>query len=318
MPPMRLAGRRETPKAQGQAQIPRFIVCPVCHLRNEVGARFCRDCGLPLGAPRDPVRGTTTRRAELPSERGAGIAAILGLAAIVVIAGIAGFLVFRGFETAVTTAGASATIGPSSGIAGASAGATAEASDASDPPVTDPTAIPTQRSTTSPTEDPGDPTERPTADTLSTRTGWTCDPASIQDPLKGRWRIAQVRWGRQDSFDRLSFDLVRLEGSARRGVIVSMEFLRPGRAASRYDMDTPDSDRALVITFDGPLNLRAAMSERPGLATLASFEARTDADGVVHAVLGIEGDGCARIVANDWRDGSDGTTTAKLVIDVRR
>lgn len=308
---------------KGQAQIPRFVVCPVCHLRNDVTARFCRDCGLPLGAPRDPVRGTTTRRAELPSERGAGIAAILGLAAIVLIAGSAGFLVLRGFEATATTAGVSATppgIGARIATPGAAGSRVARPSD--DPaqaptpgPIEEPTAEPRDE----PTGDPGDaPTEEPTASVASTRTGWTCDPASVEDPLKGRWRIARARWGRQESFDRLTFDLTRLQGSVRRGALVSMEFVRPGRAASRYGVDRPNGDRALVITFDGPLALRAAMSARPGLAALASVEARTDDDGVVHAVIGIEGDGCARIVADDWRDGTDRTTTAKLVIDVRR
>ncbi len=312
--------------ATGQPQVPRFIVCPVCHLRNDVTARFCRDCGLPLGFPRDPVRGTTTRRAELPSERGAGIAAVLSLAAIVVIAGIAGYLVFRSFETGAITANASSAT-PSIPVSGASVdpvpGAVGSpASESSAPPSpassTDPGDAPTADPRDEPTAAPdGDPTEEP-APTRSTRTGWTCDPAAIQDPLRGRWRIAQARWGRQESFDRLTFDLVRLEGSVRRGAIVSMEFLRPGRAASRYDVATPRGDRALVITFDGPLNLRAAMSARPGLTALASFEARADDEGVVHAVLGISGDGCARIIATDWRDGSDRTTTAKLAIDIRR
>lgn len=311
--------------ATGQPQVPRFIVCPVCHLRNDVTARFCRDCGLPLGFPRDPVRGTTTRRAELPSERGAGIAAILSLAAIVVIAGIAGYLVFRSFETTPVTAGANGASPAPSQVAPVGSVATPGVVGS---PIVRPTVAaspaasgdPADEPTEPPEEDPTDPPEDdPTPEpTLPTRTGWTCEKASIQDPLRGRWRVAQARWGRQDSFDRLTFDLVRLEGSARRGTIVAMEFLRPNRAASRYDVATPGGDRALVITFDGSLNLRAPISARPGLTSILTLEARTDDEGEVHAVVGVEGDGCARIVANDWRSGSDDTTTAKLVIDVRR
>lgn len=309
--------------AAGQPQVPRFIVCPVCHQRNDVTARFCRDCGLPLGFPRDPVRGTTTRRAELPSERGAGIAAVLSLAAIVVIAGVAGYLVFRSFETTTVTAGASATSGAPSlpaplGSAATPAGVASPVIGPTGAPSVAATSDPGDTPTAEPTDAPGDdPTKEPET-TLSTRTGWTCDPASVQDPLRGRWRIAQARWGRQESFDRLTFDLVRLQGSVRRGAIVSMDFLRPGRAASRYDVATPVGDRALVISFDGPLSLRQPISARPGLTALESVEARVDDEGVVHAVLGISGDGCARIIATDWRDGSDRTTAAKLVIDVRR
>jgi len=321
MPAMRLPGRRGNAAAPGQAQIPRFVVCPVCHLRNDVSARFCRDCGLPLGAPRDPVRGTTTRRADLPSDRGAGIAAILSLAAIVVIAGMAGFLVFRSFESA-STAGASASSStppiaavPSGVGPGATPATTVDANPPTEPsagPVAQPTARPTRRPTITPTDEP---TARP----LSTRTGWTCEAAAIQDPLQGRWRILQPRFGRMDDFDRLTFDLARVDGEAQRGVIVRMQFMRPNRAASRYGVETPEGDRALVLTFDGAMNLRSDIAaQQPGLATLASVEAREDDDGVIHAVVGINGDGCARLVANDWRSGSDDTTEAKVVIDIRR
>lgn len=326
MPSMRVPGRRGTAAAQGQAQIPRFVVCPVCHLRNDVTARFCRDCGLPLGAPRDPVRGTTTRRADLPSERGAGVAAVVSLAAIVGIAGIAGFLVLRGFETAAITAGAAVTSAPSIAAPVTSPRPTGFPGRSTRPVVsveTDPSGDPTGAPTLEPgdraTAEPGDaPTDRPTATPLTTRTGWTCDDAAIQDPLGGRWRIAQARWGRMDSFDRLTFDLTRLPGSARHGTTVRMQFLRPGRAASRYGVDTPQGDRALVITFDGPMTLRSAMSAQPGLGALASLAAQTDGEDVVHAILGIQGDGCARIVANDWRDGDARTTSAKLTIDIKR
>ncbi len=136
--------------------------------------------------------------------------------------------------------------------------------------------------------------------------------------MGGRWRVTGIRSGQRDGYDRLTFDLARLQGSTRTGTIVGMEFLRPARAASRYDVTMPAGDRALVITFDGPIALRTDIAERPGLTALASVAARTDDDGVVHAVLGIAGDGCARLVANDWRNGDDDTTTAKLVVDIQR
>jgi hypothetical protein len=303
----------------------------VCHLRNDVTARFCRDCGLPLGAPRDPVRGTTTRRADLPSDRGTGIAAIVSLAAIVVIAGLAGFLVLRGFESATTSAVSSASAPPSGASTSGDPGGTTATDTPASPvvrqPSNEPAGTPAADPTLLPTEDPGaettqspdeSPTEGPTERPLSTRTSWTCRDAAIQDPLEGRWRILQVRWGRMDGFDRLTFDLGRLDGQARRGAIVRMAFMKPGRAASRYDVDTPMGDRALVLTFDGSVNLRRGVSATPPIATVGSVVASTDADGVVHAIIGVKGDGCARIVANDWRNGSDETTAAKLVIDIRR
>ncbi len=119
-------------------------------------------------------------------------------------------------------------------------------------------------------------------------------------------------------FDRLTFDLTRVDGEAQRGVIVRMQFMRPNRAATRFDVDTPEGDRALVLTFDGAMGLRADTSDQPGLAALASVDARKDDDGVVRAILGIVGDGCVRLTANEWRTGSADTTEAKLVIDIKR
>jgi hypothetical protein len=293
----------------------------VCHLRNDVVARFCRGCGLPLGAPRDPVRGTTTRRADLPSDRGAGIAAVLSLAAIVAIAGLAGFLVLRGFETS-TTAGASASSSSPPVTARSSGTPVSSIAPQVSPdrvpsaePSRDPIDEPTPEPTAEPTPEPDEPTARP----LSTRTGWTCESAAIQDPLQGRWRIVQARWGQMDEFDRLTFDLTRVDGEAQRGVIVRMQFMRPNRAADRFDVETPEGDRAIVLTFDGAMNLRSDIAaQQPGLAALASVEARKDEEGVIRAVAGINGDGCVRLVANEWRTGSDETTEAKLVVDIRR
>jgi hypothetical protein len=298
----------------------------VCHLRNDVAARFCRGCGLPLGAPRDPVRGTTTRRADLPSDRGAGIAAVLSLAAIVAIAGLAGFLVLRGFESS-TTAGASASssMSPVAVVPSGRPVSSAGPAVSQDPgprvvsptdPASQPTPEPTDEPTEGPTEEPGD---EPTARPLSTRTGWTCKTAAIQDPLRGRWRIAQARWGQMEDFDRLTFDLTRADGEAQRGVVVRIQFLRPNQAVSRYDVERPEGDRAIVLTFDGAMNLRSDIEpQRPGLVTLASVEAREDAEGTIHAIVGVNGEGCARLVANEWRTGSDDTTEAKLVLDIRR
>jgi hypothetical protein len=271
------------------------------------------------------VRGTTSRRADLPSDRGAGIAAILSLAAIVVIAGLAGFLVLRTFDS-TTTAGASA----SSSTPPIAARPSADPAPSHSPVASvDPGTVvsptePIAERTPEPTEEPVDepttePSERPTARPLSTRTGWTCKNAAIQDPLQGRWRIAQARWGRMDEFDRLTFDLTRADGQAQRGVIVRLQFLRPNQAVSRYGVERPEGDRAIVLTFDGAMNLRSDITPQlPGLVTLASVEARKDEDGVIHAVVGVNGDGCARLVANEWRNGSDDTTEAKLVLDIRR
>jgi len=89
----RRGGRGQQPQ---NMPMPPVIQCPSCGMLNDPNARFCRNCGLPLGWPQDPVRGTMMRQADLPSERGAGIASIVGLIAAVAILGAAGYLVLRG------------------------------------------------------------------------------------------------------------------------------------------------------------------------------------------------------------------------------
>jgi hypothetical protein len=312
-------------------QIPPYVVCPVCDLRNEVTARFCRDCGLPLGAPRDPVRGTTTRRADLPSDRGAGVGAVLSLVAIVVIAGLALFLVFRGFDTGGTIAGATATPTAVSGGPRASLPAMSPGGDplrpSRDPGTTDPGSTevptpdpgdePTDEPTEGPTDEPNGEPGEPTSTPLSTITRWTCDDSAIQDPLGGRWRITQARWSREGAYDRLVLVLARTRGSSP-GARIAMAFLRPARAADLYGVSRPTGERALVLSFDRPITLRAPMDAQPGLPALASLETIEDEDGLVHMVIGIQGDGCVRMSGLDWRDGSDLTTSAEIVIDFRR
>ena len=328
MPPMRLPGRRGTAAAQRPIGIPAFVVCPVCHLRNEVTARFCRDCGLPLGAPRDPVRGTTTRRADLPSDHGAGMAAVLSLLAAVLIAGAAGFFVFRGFESGGATAAATATPATSGGLVTGSPGVSRAPGESflasSDGPTTvvpGATGEPDPVGTADPTDEAiagrtADPTQRTPAVATSTR--FTCGDAAIQDPLAGRWRITQARTSEHSAFDRVTLDLERMSGSAKHGATVAQDYIKPAKAVAQYGVAPPTGARALVVTFDGLIGLRTVITAQPSLTAIKSLEARRDARGVVHLVIGVEGRGCARMIANDWRDGSEATTTAQLTIDVRR
>src|SRR5262245_18269736 len=132
---MRIPGLRRKDAGARYVPPPAYTVCPVCVYRNEPSARFCRNCGLPLGTPRDPVRGTMTRKADLPSSHGTGIAALVGLAMVVVILAGSAFLVFRGFSASGTDA-SSPTTTPTGAIAA------------------NPTPRPTQAEPVDPTTDP--------------------------------------------------------------------------------------------------------------------------------------------------------------------
>jgi hypothetical protein len=302
-------------------QIPPMIICPVCGLRNDVTVRFCRNCGLPLGAPRDPVRGTTTKRAELPSDRGSGIAAIIGLVAVVGIVGVAGLMIFRGFQA--NAGGAGGSPGPSlvamaSIVPGATAGRSSPVASV-EPGASVVIATSTPKATDGPGTG-GDATPRPTKDpgAVATVSAWTCKSAAIGDPFKGRWRIARASWNRGATTDRLTLSLTRMSGGTKNGTSIEMAFMSPGKAASTYGVTRPLGDRAIVLTFDGPINVGTAMVASPGLLALETIDVRKDASGVTHAVIGVTGTGCARLNSPDWRSGSDSITSADLLLDVRR
>jgi hypothetical protein len=153
---------------------------------------------------------------------------------------------------------------------------------------------------------------------VSTLSAWTCKSAAIGDPLKGRWRIAHASWNKGVTTDRLTLSLTRMSGGTKNGTSVEMVFMGPGKAASTYGVTRPVGDRAIVLTFDGPINVGNAILGSPGLQALETVEVRKDASGVTHAVIGITGTGCARLNSPDWRSGSDSITTADLLLDVRR
>jgi hypothetical protein len=314
-------------------QLPPTIICPVCGLRNDITVRFCRNCGLPLGAPRDPVRGTTTKRADLPSDHGTGVAAIFGLLVVVGIVGVAGFLIYRGFQSNAGTATGS--LGPTHTAAASVAASTApvvsfpagsiepgasaqpgasQATPTGQPSTTDgPIASDGPSSTDVPTAQPDS-----TPPAISTVSAWSCKTGSIQDPLDGKWRISRTSWNAGASTDRITLTLTRVSGTAKQGSTVKLAYMSPSRAAAKYGVTRPVGDHAIVLTFDGAITAGTTMVGTPGLRAIESVDVRRDASGVTHAVVGITGTGCARMNAADWRNGSDATQTAALTLDVRR
>ena len=332
MPAMRLPGRRGEAAAKRPTQFPPTIICPVCGLRNDITVRFCRNCGLPLGAPRDPVRGTTTKRAELPSDRGTGIAAIIGLLVVVAIVGAAGFLIYKGFQANAGTAIGSprpSHVAGASALPGATPGdsvpSTSTAPDASglpgpsgpastgEPSSTD---VPTTTAEPSTTAAPSSPPES-TAPPIGTMSAWSCKAGVIADPLKGRWRVSRTSWNSGTSADRLNLTLTRVNGTSKVGTKVNLAYMSPTRAASKFGVKRPVGDHAIVLTFDGPISAGSTMVGTPVMRAITSVDVRRDASGVTHAVVGVTGKGCARMNAAAWKNGSDATTTVVLTLDVR-
>lgn len=154
---------------------------------------------------------------------------------------------------------------------------------------------------------------------MTTISPFSCKSGAIVDPLRGKWRITRANWKTGSTTDRLTMALARTSGTAPRpGTTVEFAFMSPGKASSSLGVTRPLGDRAIVVTFDGPITPANTMVGQPGMQALQSVDIRRDDSGVTHAVIGVSGDGCARLNAPEWRDGSDDTTTATVVLEIRR
>jgi hypothetical protein len=309
---MRIPGLRRKRADEAYQGAPTQIICPVCGLRNDSMARFCRNCGLPLGAPRDPVRGTVSRRADLPSEHGTGIAAIVGLAAAVVVLAGAGYLILRGSgsgSTGSTTPGAggvaNASIDPSGspdpGVLPSRAPSSALASGGPEPSGGSP--------------DPSGATPAPSGE-LVADTGWTCDPASFVDPTEGSWRVSEALWGPRQRWDEVTFVLTRTPERGR--TTISIESMSPGEAARVSGLDEPPGDRALLMTFDGDATIRQEIVAQMDLRAVEFLNVATSGD-TMYAVVSANTDGCYRLYVPGWKRGTETTQgdTVRLLLDVR-
>jgi hypothetical protein len=294
-------------------------------------SRFCRNCGLPLGAPRDPVRGTTSRRADLPSDHGAGIAAIVGLlAAIVVLVG-AGWLILR------SNSGDSGTgVLPTRTPGAVTSAAPRATQPAGSGPLTsagpagslDPGALPTRRplgsqeptGSAAPSEDPtSSPGAEASAAPLIADTDFTCEAAGFDDPTKGKWRIAFAQWGGREKWDELTLTLRREDGKG--ATDISMESMSSREAAQVTGLDEALTDRVVLITFDGDVNISKT---DPIVALITSLrqieylnvESTSEA---TYAILGVNKDTCSRMVVPAWKSGRATAVgdTVKLLLDVR-
>jgi hypothetical protein len=269
--------------------------CPACGLLNDPGARVCRNCGMPLGAPTDPLRGVSTRPMDLPAERRASIGAAVGLLAVVLILGGASVLVLGG--DGFLSGGGRIVAGGSPGPSG-----TLVAGGPASPGPSGGTSA--------------GPGATPVPGGTLTRTPFTCEDAVIADATAGRWRLTRVSSEEQRRTDRVTLLLAR-QGQGDDQARVELEWLSPREAAKRYQVDQPTGGRALVLTFKGPIS---AGPQDPGtvrLPAIRSLDVSTGKDGLVRAVLGIRGQGCARLSATGWEGAGPGET-AEIELDVRR
>jgi hypothetical protein len=300
-------GRAPGPSGIQDARASR-TACPSCGFANDPGARFCRNCGLPLGWPQDPVRGTARRQPDLPSERGAGFGSVVGLIAAVLVLIVAGVLVLRPLG-----GGGAGTIGTSF-----SPGPSASAPLIAESPGTSPLPSPLASGPVSSIVPGASPSEGPSGPPASFRptTGYTCDTATLADPTNGRWRVTHLTWARHIAYDEAAVTLTR-DSDTLVGPTLTIESLSPADLNSTYGITPPaDGQREVVVTFDRNARTGTTTRSTPRLQTIRSIVVAQGSDSLLHVVLGVNGTGCHAVRVPAWA--SDPTASSVIVfIDVK-
>ena len=267
---------------------------------------------MPLGWPQDPVRGTTTRRAELPSERGSGLASIVGLLAALALLAGAGYLVFRPSSSGGTTflPLPSASAARSTSPVPVATGSFEPSLLPSEPlGSTEPSVLPSSEATVEPTSPSG---------SFSPSTGFTCDQATLTDPTNGRWKIIGTNAVRNGNTDEMTLTLSR-SGDVKTGPTLTIESMTPSDVTARYGITAPSGvDRAIVVSFEGKVSIGVPQAiPSTGLTAIVNTDAETDSTGVVRAVLGVNGTGCHQLSVPSWAS-DPAATTVQVLIDVKR
>jgi hypothetical protein len=173
----------------------------------------------------------------------------------------------------------------------------------------------------------GDPGTDGSTAAIGTSFDYTCDDAAIKDLSRGKWNLSPFVAGTRDGFDRITWKMTRASKKrAKNSTQVTMRWMEPREAQS--SLGTPrrvQGDRAIVITFDGPVDITVNQSldqlllERENVDQIRNIQMFEGEDGTVHVVIGLRGDSCARMsVRGKAWDKKSTTKTAQVYLDIER
>jgi hypothetical protein len=178
--------------------------------------------------------------------------------------------------------------------------------------------------------DPGDePAPDGESGDLRTSIAYTCDSGAIKDLSKGRWFLNEVQAGPragQDGdpdHDQVYWKMTRQPKNAKKATVVTMEWTTPKEAQERYGIGRVQGNRAIVVTFSGPLDITAGQTiesgelENAGIEQIKKIQLFEGQDKKVRTVIGIRSDSCARLVASGW-GGKAKTKNARVSLDIEK
>jgi hypothetical protein len=222
----------------------------------------------------------TPGRLEIPGVRASGISATVGLVAVLAVLLVAGVLVLSGDSLlsrgGMFGGGPTATGAPGTG---------------------DPAATPGSEAT-------GVPATQATP--VDSESEFTCEPVSIRDPARGRWRLADVEAAPGEGFEQVKLSLQRIAERRGQSGTVTAEWLSPDEAVQTFQIPRPAGTRAVALRFEGTVELDSDRSfdadalDDIGVRNLRSVQVSSGPDGRTIAVVGVAGEGCARLSSPRW------------------
>jgi hypothetical protein len=170
-------------------------------------------------------------------------------------------------------------------------------------------------------------------DTTANMSTYSCENGAIKDLSRGRWFLSDVKSTVRDAEDGTRYDQIfwRLDRQnankrvkAANATAVTMRWTTPTAAKDQFGdaIGRVQGDRALLITFDGPVSISAnAQIEQAELEDKEIDQIRRvqlfEYKGKVRTIIGLKGDACARLGSVQW--GAKSTKdNARVVLDVER
>jgi hypothetical protein len=301
MPPR--GGPARQPWTPDQAS--KGVTCPACGLANEAGARTCRNCGLPIASASDPLRGVTPGRVDLPRARRSGISATVGFVMVVGLLLVGGTLAVSGggiLSGGGRLGGATETPTPELvAVDGSEGDATVPLASA------DPEGVEAEAS--------------PTRDALTTSLDYTCEDGAIKDLSKGRWFLNEVQAGIRPDSDQVYWNMTRQSSDSRKSTVVRMEWMTPKKAQQTYGIQKVLGKYAVVITFDGPVDIPAnqridtAVLEAEGIEQIKKIQLFEGKDG---NAIGLANKSCAKLSSVNWNRKSAKRKNGRVTLDFER
>ncbi len=162
--------------------------------------------------------------------------------------------------------------------------------------------------------------------TIGTAFDYTCEDGVIADLSSSKWFLSQFQVGErvtdEESYDRITWEMSK-RGGAKNGTEATMEWVTPKEARALVGASLVNGQRAIVVTFDGPVDITAGQKvdqlllEPENVVQIRTVDMFEGEDGKVRTVIGLRGDSCVRMSSTGWKKKGK-TNTAKVYLDVEK